>query len=183
MDTTKTGDDLEVALPDELVDGLAAHIAQLDAHPVASKSEYLFPSLRTGGMVASTALRKPFAAVMKDMGLGRKLTAKAMRRTYQDLADEAQMRAAAAMAVSGHKTPAMKLFYSTPHDDEIRAGVGKVIEIATAQRRAGSAANHEKRHEKDAGAASALRDRDANLAGAQSPRRRLTNINPSSGHT
>jgi hypothetical protein len=48
------------------------------------------------------------------------------------------MRAAAAMAVSGHKTPAMKLLYSTPHDDEIRAGVGKVIEIATAARRAKS---------------------------------------------
>jgi hypothetical protein len=138
MDTTKTGHDLEIALPDELVDELEAHIAVLDVHPVASKSEYLFPSLRTGGMVASTALRKPFAAVMKDMGLERKLTAKAMRRTYQDLADEAQMRAAAAMAVSGHKTPAMKLLYSTPHDDEIRAGVGKVIEIAT--RRAGTAA-------------------------------------------
>ena len=136
MDTTKTGSDLEIALPDELVDELAAHIAQLDAHPVASKSEYLFPSLRTGGMVASTALRKPFAAIMKEMGLARKLTAKSMRRTYQDLADEAQMRAAAAMAVSGHKTPAMKLLYSTPHDDEIRAGVGKVIEIATASRRA-----------------------------------------------
>ncbi len=46
------------------------------------------------------------------------------------------MRAAAAMAVSGHKAMAMKLHYSTAHDDEVRAAVGKVIQLATARRKA-----------------------------------------------
>jgi integrase len=136
METTKTGAEPEVALPDELVEVLRAHIAEMDAHPVASKSDLIFPSLRTGKMLSSTVLRKPFAAVMEKMGLKRKLTAKAMRRTYQDLADEVQMRAAAAMSVSGHKTMAMKLHYSTAHDDEVRAGVGKVIQLATARKKA-----------------------------------------------
>jgi hypothetical protein len=136
METTKTGAEPEVPLPDELVAELAAHIERLDADPVTAKSDLLFPSLRTGKMLSSTVLRKPFAAVMAKLGLKKKLTAKAMRRTYQDLADEAQMRAAAAMAVSGHKTPAMKLHYSTPNDDEVRAGVGKVIRLATARTKA-----------------------------------------------
>jgi len=135
METTKTGAEPEVALPDELVDVLKVHIAQIEAHPVASKSDLLFPSLRTGEMLSSTVLRKPFAKVMGKLGLRRKLTAKAMRRTYQDLADEVQMRAAATMAVSGHKTLSMKLHYSTAHDDEVRAGVGKVIQLATARRK------------------------------------------------
>jgi hypothetical protein len=38
--------------------------------------------------------------------------------------------------MSGHKTMAMKLHYSTAHDDEVRAGVGKVIQLATARRQA-----------------------------------------------
>jgi hypothetical protein len=90
----------------------------------------------THGLLSGTVLRKPFSAVMEKMGLKRKLTARAMRRTYQDLVDEVQMRAAAAMAVSGHKTMAMKLHYSTAHDDEVRAGVGKVIQLATARKKA-----------------------------------------------
>ena len=90
----------------------------------------------TGKMLSSIVLRKPFATIMSDMGLRRKLTSKAMRRTYQDLADEVQMRGAAAMAVSGHKTMAMKLHYSTAYDGEVRAGVGKVIQLATARRQA-----------------------------------------------
>ena len=135
METTKTGAEAEIALPDELVDELKEHIARLDADPIASKSDLLFPSLKTGRMLSSTVLRKPFAKIMSDMKLKRKLTSKAMRRTYQGLADEVQMRAAAAMAVSGHKTMAMKLLYSTAHDDEIRAGVGKVIQLATARKK------------------------------------------------
>jgi hypothetical protein len=46
------------------------------------------------------------------------------------------MRAATAMAVSGHKTVAMKLHYSTAHDDEVREGIAKVIDLATARKTA-----------------------------------------------
>ena len=59
-----------------------------------------------------------------------------MRRTYQDLADEAKIRAVAAMAVSGHKSLKMKHLYSTAQEDEVREGIAKVIDLATARRRA-----------------------------------------------
>ena len=44
METTKTGAEPDVALPDELVDALKEHIARLDAHPIASKSDLLLPA-------------------------------------------------------------------------------------------------------------------------------------------
>ena len=85
-------------------------------------------------------LRTPWRNVLKQMGLSAlHLTPRAMRRTYQDLADEAQLRAATAMAVSGHKAVAMKLHYSTAHSDEVREGIAKVIDLATARGRTGSA--------------------------------------------
>ena len=52
------------------------------------------------------------------------------------------------MAVSGHKTVAMKLHYSTAHDDEVREGIARVIDLATAKKTVLGGENHEKRHEK-----------------------------------
>jgi hypothetical protein len=135
MDTTKTGDDLELSLPDDLIEVLKDHIAALEADPVCSKSEFLFPSRRSGKMYSKSCLKDPFRTIMKEMGLKRKLTPRGMRRTYQDLADEAKLRAVTTMAVSGHKSQEMKLLYSTAHEDEIREGIGKVIDLATARKR------------------------------------------------
>ena len=75
------------------------------------------------------------------MGLNRKLTARAMRRTYQNLADEAKLRAVAAMAVSGHKSLRMKHLYSTAHEDEMRDGIAKVIDLATRRKALGKDAS------------------------------------------
>ena len=140
METTKSGAEPDVALPDELVDALKEHIARLDAHPIASKSDLLFPSLRTGKMLSSTVLRKPFAKIMSDMKLKRKLTSKAMRRTYQDLADEVQMRAAAAMAVSGHN--------ERPQDDGDEA---PLLDRARRRGPCGRRQGHPARHSAQAG--------------------------------
>jgi len=43
--------ELELSLPDELVEVLREHIATIEAHPIGSKSDLLFPSLRTGGRI------------------------------------------------------------------------------------------------------------------------------------
>lgn len=40
------------------------------------------------------------------------------------------------MAVSGHKSLRMKHLYSTAHEDEVRDGIAKVIDLATARRKA-----------------------------------------------
>ncbi len=109
MDTTKTGNELTLSLPDELLAVLEEHIAEIERIPICRRSEYLFPNRRTGLMMSEAFLDKPFRIIMAEMGLTRKLTPRAMRRTYQDLADEAQLRPVAAMAVSGHKTLRMKV--------------------------------------------------------------------------
>ena len=80
----------------------------------------------------------------KEMVLTKKFSPRAMRGTYQDLADEARLRAVTAMAVSGHRTLRMKHLYSTAHDDEVREGISKVIGLATAKSGSSNEADHEK---------------------------------------
>jgi hypothetical protein len=131
MNTTKTGNELCLSLPDQLIEVLNEHIARLDVHPVARKSDLLFPCWRTGKLLSPNCLRFPFQAIMKEMGLDRKLTSRGMRRTYQDLADEAKLRTVTTMAISGHETLEMKHHYSTAHDDEVRDGLARVYDLAT----------------------------------------------------
>lgn len=135
METTKTASELELSLPDALVEVLAAHVAVVEADPIMSKSDLLFPSPRTGKMVCRQILKVPFRTIMKDMGLNRNLSARAMRRTYQDMADEARLRAVTTMAVSGHKSLKMKHRYSSVHDDEIEAGIATIFRLATGSRK------------------------------------------------
>jgi integrase len=132
METTKTGIDIELSLPDELVEVLKEQAARVDASKVGPKTDLLFPSPWSGKLLTSGCLRNAFRGVMKAMGLGhRNLTPRMMRRTYQDIADEAKLRGATAMAVSGHKSVGMKLHYSSVHDDEVREGLSRVIAVAT----------------------------------------------------
>jgi len=144
MDTTKTGNELELCLPDELVEVITEHIAMLNMRPVTRESEFLFPSPFSGRMISKAALNRPFIEIAKEMRLTKHLSPRSMRRTYQDLADEAKLRAVTAMAVSGHRTIRMKHLYSTAHDDEVREGISKVIGLATAKSGASDGANHEK---------------------------------------
>jgi hypothetical protein len=91
METTKTGNELALSSPDELVEVLKWHIAMIDASPIGQESDLLFPSPFTGRMLSHACLRTPWKNVLNEMGLSDlKLTPRAMRRTYQDLADEAR---------------------------------------------------------------------------------------------
>ena len=54
-----------------------------------------------------------------------------MRRTYQDLARAAKLADIVTRSISGHSTPEMQRHYSTVSGDEMRAGLAKVIDIAT----------------------------------------------------
>jgi len=50
---------------------------------------------------------KPFAAVAKAIGLTKKITPKAMRRSFRDVARAANLPSAIRMGISGHSTDAM----------------------------------------------------------------------------
>lgn len=148
MDSTKTGRDQVVALDERLIDVLRWHVARLEVEnekrakrapenaAAMAASDLLFPAPPTkwnngGGFRAMNTLDKAFAAVAKALGLTYAITPRAMRRTYQDLARAANVADIVTRAISGHATPEMQRHYSTVSSDEMRAGMGKVIDIAT----------------------------------------------------
>lgn len=76
------------------------------------ESELLFPSL-TGGFRARSVLDKPFAEVATNMGLGKRITPRGMRRTFQDLCRAASVSDLVTRSISGHATETMQRHYST----------------------------------------------------------------------
>lgn len=127
METTKTGIEYRIALPSSVIDVLRAHVAQLPLGPMA-ESVLLFPS-ETGGFRAPSCLDKPFAAVARTLGLEKTITPRAMRRTYQDLARQAQVNDVVTRAISGHATEAMQHHYSSVGDAEKREAVARIYSL------------------------------------------------------
>ncbi len=97
-------------------------------------SIYLFPST-TGGMRSRSALEKPFEDVAMALGWTLRFTPRGMRRTFQDLARQAQVHDVITRAIAGHATERMQRHYSTAQREEMREAVGKVISLATARNR------------------------------------------------
>jgi hypothetical protein len=64
------------------------------------------------------------------MGLNKKISARAMRRTFQDLAREANIDSIVQRSICGHATQEMSQLYSTVGQKEIQRAVGKVISIS-----------------------------------------------------
>jgi hypothetical protein len=75
-------------------------------------SELLFPS-ETGSFRSPSALDKPFSEVGKAIRLRKRITPRAMRRTFQDLARNADIEAIARQKICGHATDEMSDLYST----------------------------------------------------------------------
>ena len=73
------------------------------------------------------------AALKKEGKLSKKITPRAMRRTFQDLAREAQVRDIVTRAISGHATEQMQRHYSTVNSKEVEESIGKVISLARAR--------------------------------------------------
>jgi hypothetical protein len=152
MDATKTDRDQIIALDERQLEVLRWHVAFLDrenerrAKRSAQKaramaaSELLFPAAPTkwndgGGFRSSSCLDKMFADIGTRLKLGYEVTPKCMRRTYQDLCRAANVADIVTRAISGHATLEMQRHYSTVGADEMRAGLAKVIDIATGQER------------------------------------------------
>lgn len=134
IDRTKTDSTRGVIpAPSELVDVLRWHVDRLTEKQL--ETDLLFPS-EAGGFRSGSVLAKPFEAVAEAMHVGYEVSARAMRRTFQDLCRACDVRRAVAMAVSGHATEAMNARYSTISMDERRAGIAKVISIMGVRRAA-----------------------------------------------
>jgi hypothetical protein len=77
----------------------------------------------------TSVLKKVFDDVCRVMGVKKKITARAMRRTFQDLAREANIDSIVQRSICGHATPEMSQLYSTVGQKEIQRAVGKVISM------------------------------------------------------
>lgn len=128
MASTKTRRYQRLALPDELMEIFRWHVAGLAVGPMQA-SELLFPS-ETGGFRAPSCLDKPFADVAMVLDLGKRITPRGMRRTFQDLARAAQVTDVVTRAISGHATESMQLHYSSVSGDEMKQSLARVVDLA-----------------------------------------------------
>lgn len=124
MDQTKTARDREIPLPPVVLDVLREHVASLEG-PMAN-SVYLFPSI-TGGLRSRSALDKPFRDVTRALKWDLRITPRAMRRTFNDLARKAKVHDLVTRAISGHLTERMQRHYSTAQREEMLTAVGRVV--------------------------------------------------------
>lgn len=128
MEATKNATRFRVTLPPELMAVLRWHADGLPPGPMRD-SDLLFPS-DIGGFRSSTVLDKPFKDVCKHLELGKKVTARAMRRTFQDLARTAQVDGLVQRSICGHLTEEMTERYSSVAQVEVQAALGKVVSLA-----------------------------------------------------
>ena len=89
VDETKTPLDQEIPVPDALMRLLKEHVGALPPGPMQD-SDLLCPAT-TGGMRSRSVLDKPFRHVLRDLGWTLRLTPRGMRRTFQDLARQANV--------------------------------------------------------------------------------------------
>jgi integrase len=136
LERIKTKKPIVLNLPKEVVHVLRAHIAELEKDELTAKSELLFPSLRTGKLQSKTGLAKAFDTVRLSLDLP-KLSPKAMRRTWKDVARSAGIEAVVRKAVTGHSTDAMEVHYSTASEAEKRDALQKVVSINMARAKKG----------------------------------------------
>ncbi len=129
LDMTKTKRDQDIKLPPSLVRVIQWHIDTQFTTDKMRASELLFPG-EDGRLRGPRDLRRFFEAAKAELKLTKTVTGRALRRTFQDLSREAEVDAVVTRAISGHATDAMRVHYSTAHDDEVQAGIAKVINLA-----------------------------------------------------
>lgn len=129
MHTTKTHKRQRIALPADLLDILRWHADSLPDEGPMKESDLLFPS-EVGGFRAPSVLDKPFRIVAKELRLRKRISPRAMRRTFQDLARAASVRDLVTRSISGHATEEMQRHYSTVGETEQREGLAQIVSLA-----------------------------------------------------
>ncbi len=129
MNTTKQKRRYTIDLPAEALAVLRWHVETQLATPEQQSSDLLFPSV-TGGFRTMKVLNKPLAEVASRLDLGKHITQRALRRTFNDLARAANVSDLVTRSISGHLTESMQMHYSTVNAAEQRAALAKVIRLA-----------------------------------------------------
>lgn len=124
LEATKNATRFRVTLPAEVMDILRWHTDRLPEGPM-QESDLLFPS-DLGGFRSPTVLDKPFKDVCKHLSLGKKVTPKAMRRTFQDLARRAAVDGLVQRSICGHLTEEMTERYSSVAQVEVEAALDRL---------------------------------------------------------
>ena len=135
MAATKTNLDQRIHMPPELVAVLKHHVDDELTAKAMRESDLLFPAVN-GSYRTGSCLDKPFAEIAEFIGIRYPVSARAMRRTFQDLARSAGVADIVTRAISGHATATMQQHYSTVGAGEVRTGLARVIDIATGTARA-----------------------------------------------
>jgi len=96
--------------------------------PEQQDSDLLFPAVN-GRFRSPSVLNKPLAEVATELELGKQVTQRALRRTFNDLARAAQVSDLVTRSISGHLTERMQQHYSTVNAAEQRDALAKVIRL------------------------------------------------------
>jgi len=128
MLTTKQKRRYAVDLPQEAMDVLRWHVDTQLRTPEQQDSDLLFPAVN-GKYRSPSVLNKPFAEVVRELRLGKQVTQRALRRTFNDLARAAQVSDLVTRSISGHLTERMQQHYSTVNAAEQRDALAKVIRL------------------------------------------------------
>ncbi len=137
MKTTKQKRRYMIDLPVDAIDVLKWHVETQFETDEQRASDLLFPA-QSGAMRCTSVLRKPFAEMTIEMQLGKEITPRALRRTFNDLARAAQVGDLVTRSISGHLTETMQAHYSTVNATEQREGIARVIRMLD-HRRPGAA--------------------------------------------
>jgi len=127
-EATKNATCFRVTLPTEVMAVLRWHADRLPRGAMRD-SDLLFPS-ETGGFRTATVLDKPFKDVCQHLALGKTVTARAMRRTFQDHARRASIDGLIQRSICGHLTEEMTERYSSVAQVEVEAALGKVVSLS-----------------------------------------------------
>jgi integrase len=139
MEATKNATRFRVTLPRDVMAILRWHADSLPEGAM-KESDLLFPP-ESGGFRSATVLDKPFKDVCQHLSLGKKVTARAMRRTFQDRARRAAVDGLVQRSICGHLTEEMTTRYSSVAQSEVEAALGKVISLVGYRELLGETAN------------------------------------------
>jgi len=128
MRTTKQKRRYAIDLPEEAMDVLRWHVDTQLKTPEQKDSDLLFPAVN-GKFRSPSVLNKPLADVATEIKLGKTITQRALRRTFNDLARAAQVNDLVTRSISGHLTERMQHHYSTVNAAEQREALAKVIRL------------------------------------------------------
>jgi hypothetical protein len=132
MEMTKTNHDQVIKVPDFVMSVLRWHVDKQLITRDMERSELLFPS-ELGGFRHNSALAKPFRAFAKAMGITKRVSPKAMRRSFQDAMREAQVANVVVRSISGQLTGQMQQPYATARGHEQEQAIARIVDLTRVQ--------------------------------------------------